>query len=106
MTGTGPLACHVCDGEIGDLELADCLLCGRQFHLQMVEGAAGADCGDVWIDDEVLALQFACRPCIETHAGPGAAEADAAPAREAGPRRPIRPAAAGQSARDVARRRR
>ena len=106
MTGTGPLACHVCDGEIGDLELADCLLCGRQFHLQMVEGAAGADCGDVWIDDEVLALQFACRPCIETHAGPGAAEADAAPAREAGPRRPVRPAAPGQSARDVARRRR
>ena len=106
MTGTGSLVCHVCDGEIGDLELADCLLCGRQFHLQMVEGAAGADCGDAWIDDEVLALQFACRPCIEKHVGANAAGSDAAPARKAGQRRPIRPAATGQSARDIARRRR
>ena len=105
MTASETQVCHVCSGEIGDLELADCLLCGKQFHLQLIEGAAGADCGDVWIDDEVLALQFACQPCILERAGASASEADA-PADAAGPRRAIRPAATGQSARDIARRRR
>lgn len=125
---TDALACHLCDQPMGEHETADCYLCGKLFHLQMIETADGPDCGDVWIDDEVLALQFACQNCIEAHAGgaPASPEARAvqtaeqqiAAALQASPdpppparkppaaNGPVRKAATGQSARDIARRRR
>ena len=123
MTDT-PLACHLCNEPMGEHETADCYVCGELFHLQMLETSQGRDCGDVWIDDEVLALQFACNRCIKQHAGerPQSPEAKAIqaleqqlaanlqepPATPAPPptRGPIRRASAGQSARDIARRRR
>ena len=124
---TDALACHLCDQPMGEHETADCYVCGKLFHLQMIETADGPDCGDVWIDDEVLALQFACRDCIEARAGgpPPSPEAQAVqtaeqqiaaalqaspdppPAREPpAANGPVRKATAGQSARDIARRRR
>ena len=132
-----PLACQICDEPLGEHETADCYLCGKLFHLQMLQTADGPDCGDVWIDDEVLALQFACRNCLEAHAAGQAlspeaaavaqfeqqiaaalqggaatpvesAEPDARAARDQPQRSrdPVRRAASGQSARDIARRRR
>ena len=124
---TDALACHLCDQPMGEHETADCYVCGKLFHLQMIETADGPDCGDVWIDDEVLALQFACRDCIAAHVGgtsetPEAqavrtAEQQLAAALQASPdppqprepaagRGPVRKATAGKSARDIARRRR
>lgn len=124
---TDALACHLCDQPMGEHETADCYVCGKLFHLQMIETADGPDCGDVWIDDEVLALQFACRDCIAAHAGgtsetPEAqavrtAEQQLAAALQASPdppqtrepaaeRGPVRKASTGRSARDIARRRR
>ena len=124
---TDALACHLCDQPMGEHETADCYVCGKLFHLQMIETADGPDCGDVWIDDEVLALQFACRDCIEARAGgpPPSPEAQAvqtaeqqiAAALQASPdpppsreppaaNGPVRKATTGQSARDIARRRR
>lgn len=118
---TDTLACRICNQPMGEHETADCYVCGKLFHLQMIETADGPDCGDVWIDDEVLALQFACRDCIAAHAG-GASESPEAravrtveqqlsAALQAPPdpppaRGPVRKAGAGQSARDIARRRR
>lgn len=136
MTQAAP-ACQICDEPLGEHETADCYLCGKLFHLQMLQTADGPDCGDVWIDDEVLALQFACSNCLEAHAAgqapsPEAAaisqfeqqiaaalqgraaapdeaadqDARTAPGQPAAPRSPVRRAAGGQSARDIARRRR
>ena len=136
MTQT-TLACQICDEPLGEHETADCYLCGKLFHLQMLQTADGPDCGDVWIDDEVLALQFACRNCLEAHAAGQAPSPEAAaisqferqiaaalqgraaaldatpdqgdlaaPNQQADPRSPVRRAASGQSARDIARRRR
>lgn len=35
------------------------------FHLQQRQDVPGKDCGDVWIDEESLGLDFACFTCIE-----------------------------------------
>lgn len=93
------LPCSVCGDPAGPEARSDCYRCGEYFHLRLTTTATGPDCGDVWIDDEVMALQFACRNCLMEQAGdlPG----------EEPPERPkARRAASGESARDLARRRR
>ena len=104
-------ACAVCDEPLRADAQADCYSCGRFFHLGLTADSDVADCGQVWIDDEVLALQFACNRCIDAQTGAGAqdeqvgevsqvdAEASGAPAR-------VQRAEPGLSARDLARRRR
>ena len=61
--------CVVCGEPAGPDARSDCYRCGEYFHLRLTTTATGPDCGDVWIDDEVMALQFACRNCLDEQGG-------------------------------------
>lgn len=68
MTNEAPtieLICVVCDEPIGGpLFEAHCTTCTKPFHLQQRTDVPGKDCGDVWLNDESLGLDFACFICI------------------------------------------
>ena len=91
--------CSVCGEPARPDGRSDCYRCGEYFHLRLTTTATGPDCGDVWIDDEVMALQFACRNCLNEQMGESAPEQP--------PEKPrARKATSGATARDLARRRR
>ncbi len=77
---TDVLICTVCSGSADETNASDCYSCGALFHLNQRNDVPGKDCGDVWVSDESLALEFACRTCLDLAMGiapPGAiAEAD------------------------------
>lgn len=101
------IACTVCGDSAPADGRSDCYVCGEYFHLRLTNTAEGPDCGDVWIDDEVMALQFACRRCLDERVSElQPAPPDPPVLEEAQPTRRIRRAAPGASARDLARRRR
>ncbi len=56
-------ACHVC-GEALDGDLNYCNRCERPFHLRRQEGSEERDCGEVWINEQYLALEYACDDCL------------------------------------------
>ncbi|MCY3567173.1 MAG: hypothetical protein OXH38_00990 [Chloroflexi bacterium] len=99
-------ACVVCDQPAAPEARSDCYRCGEYFHLRLTTTATGPDCGDVWIDDEVMALQFACHNCLAEQRGESMTTPDRAlqtPLEaESSPRRSRR-ATEGASARDLAR---
>ena len=101
-------ACAVCDEPLRSDAQADCYSCGRFFHLGLTADSDVADCGQVWIDDEVLALQFACNRCIDAQTGASAQDEQVGRVGEEVPDAPLRVQRAepGLSARDLARRRR
>ena len=101
--------CCVCDEPAGPDARSDCYRCGEYFHLRLTTTATGPDCGDVWIDDEVVALQFACRNCLDEQTGGNAdeeAQEASSQSDEASERPRSQRAAGGVTARDLARRRR
>ncbi len=104
----GSWPCVVCGEPAGPEARSDCYRCGEYFHLRLTTTASGPDCGDVWIDDEVMALQFACRDCLTEQAGEGAPGSVGTPTSELPPE-PSKPrarrASDGVTARDLARRR-
>lgn len=105
---TDEIPCVVCNDPARPDGRSDCYICGEFFHLRLTTTAEGPDCGDVWIDDEVMALQFACRNCLDERMHQesmldSTSQPPEPPALE--PRR-VRKAAPGASARDLARRRR
>ncbi|GAB4325943.1 MAG: hypothetical protein Kow0010_08740 [Dehalococcoidia bacterium] len=60
--------CSVCGDPVEAHTEAFCNVCGQRYHLNQRLDLPGKDCGEVWINEEHLALEFACRICIE--AGP------------------------------------
>ncbi len=101
--------CSVCGEPAAPDARSDCYRCGEYFHLRLTTTASGPDCGDVWIDDEVMALQFACRTCLAEQAGesdPGVAGPPPPVQQEPVQRPRARRASGGATARDLARRRR
>lgn len=105
---TDEILCVVCDEPAPPDGRSDCYICGEFFCLRLTTTATGPDCGDVWIDDEVMALQFACRTCLDERMNEGTApevmsQSPEPPAEES---RRVYRAAPGASARDLARRRR
>ncbi len=60
------LICCVCSEEVDDSNSSDCHGCGRRYHLNQRNDVPGKDCGDVWINDVSLGLEFGCQTCIET----------------------------------------
>lgn len=59
-----PERCVVC-GEAMDAAMsAECNWCDRRFHLNQRNDIEAKDCGEVWIDEQYLALQFACAECL------------------------------------------
>ncbi len=105
----GAWPCVVCGEPAAPDARSDCYRCGEYFHLRLTTTATGPDCGDVWIDDEVMALQFACRICLAEQAGEPAPGSDEPTASDSVPE-PSKPrarrASGGATARDLARRRR
>lgn len=60
---------------------AYCNACGQAYHLNQRSDLPGADCGEVWINEEHLALEFACNTCLHPPAeGPLTAILDSAEA--------------------------
>lgn len=101
--------CKVCGEPAAPDARSDCYRCGEYFHLRLTTTASGPDCGDVWLDDEVMALQFACHDCLRDQAAPASApeaEAPAPPPQITEPTPRARRARSGATARDLARRRR
>ena len=98
--------CVICAQATDPSARADCYQCGEFFHLKLNTTSEAPDCGDVWLDGEIMALQFACSNCLAQMRGetPPAADAEPEPTPEEPSR--VHRAAPGSSARDLARRRR
>lgn len=62
MTDTTP--CRVCGETIAPDRAATCNNCLEPFHLRTRQDQDGTDCGDVWIHDQNLSLEFACNLCL------------------------------------------
>ncbi len=98
---SGP--CTICGEEALPGAAALCNGCGEIFHLVLTQDTEGKDCGEVWLNEEFLALEFGCTRCVAEHRGE-AATPPAAP--EPGPAQQIRVRHQGLSARDIVRRKR
>lgn len=44
--------------------VAVCDSCGRHYHLNQRSDLPGEDCGQVWINEDHLGLEFACNACL------------------------------------------
>lgn len=56
--------CVVCREEADDRTTSVCHSCGERYHLNERNDTEGKDCGQVWIDEQFLALRFACQRCL------------------------------------------
>ncbi|MGH2634291.1 MAG: hypothetical protein ACRDG3_12835 [Tepidiformaceae bacterium] len=64
-TESGDVAeCSVCAQAIAPHMLAWCDACSKPYHLNQRNDLPGDDCGEVWISEEHLGLQFACNNCL------------------------------------------
>ena len=66
--------CRVCGEPADDSASAVCNNCEAPFHLRLRNDADGKDCGEVWINEQYLSLEFACFACLCGEAPPGQAE--------------------------------
>lgn len=56
--------CSVCGLPILSHMFATCDSCGKAYHLNQRTDRPGTDCGQVWINEEHLGLEFACDTCL------------------------------------------
>jgi hypothetical protein len=56
--------CTVCGDPLTPTSEATCDSCGKLYHLNQRSDLPGKDCGQVWINEEHLALEFACDTCL------------------------------------------
>ncbi len=67
--------CHICHDPLTEDNSILCNQCHRPFHLRLRnDDTTAKDCGDVWIDENYLSLEFACNAClgVTSPGGPGA----------------------------------
>ena len=57
-------ACNVCGLTVAVHMEAWCNACGLIYHLNQRADLPGDDCGQVWINEEHLGLEFACNTCL------------------------------------------
>lgn len=57
--------CSVCGEPVDAKDSSICNSCGQPFHLNPRNDRPGKDCGAVWIDEQYLALEFACQRCLD-----------------------------------------
>lgn len=74
MPADSALACHVCGDAITDDNHNNCTNCDRPFHLRQREDIDARDCGEFWVNDQYLTLEYACNVCLGKAGEPGAAE--------------------------------
>ena len=65
MSVPPPEACGVCGGPLHPEHQAMCPFCGTVFQLGWSTTVEMQDCGKFYLDDESLALVFACQRCVE-----------------------------------------
>lgn len=56
--------CTVCDEQAEAAMTAACNWCNSRYHLNQRNDVEAKDCGQVWVDEQYLALQFACNTCL------------------------------------------
>ena len=56
--------CVVCLTAVEPYMEAYCGVCGNLYHLNSRADLPGEDCGQVWINEEHLGLEFACNSCL------------------------------------------
>jgi predicted amidophosphoribosyltransferase len=59
------LVCSVCSEDVTEESEAWCNSCGKPYHLSQRVDVPGKDCGKVWINEDHLALEFACDTCLQ-----------------------------------------
>lgn len=57
-------ACTVCTDPVRSDASALCSQCGDPYHLVLTNDGEGKDCGEVWLNEEFLALEFGCADCL------------------------------------------
>jgi hypothetical protein len=57
-------ACHICGDPADDANSVTCNNCNERYHLRLRNDSEGKDCGEVWINEEYLSLEFACFACL------------------------------------------
>lgn len=62
--------CSYCGEPVDESDSAECNACFRRFHLRLRSDAEGKDCGEVWVNERYLSLEYACFSCLR---GSGAA---------------------------------
>lgn len=62
--------CSVCGEPLEPHTEATCDNCGQLYHLNQRTDLPGKDCGQVWINEEHLALEFACDSCLNPSPAP------------------------------------
>ena len=62
-------ACTVCAAPVESGASAICSECAEPFHLVLTNDAAGKNCGEVWLNEEFLALEFGCARCLAVARG-------------------------------------
>lgn len=82
MTAEAALCC-VCQEPLTATSQAYCMVCGRDYHLNQRSDIPGKDCGQVWVHEENLSLEFACDLCLSPPAENVAALDDILDAAEA-----------------------
>ena len=58
-------SCSVCGERVEPHEEAFCNNCGNLYHLNQRTDLPGRECGQVWINEEHLALEFGCNTCLQ-----------------------------------------
>lgn len=61
--------CTVCGGPADEASSSACNSCGERFHLNQRNDGGAKDCGAVWINEQHLALEFACQRCLDEASG-------------------------------------
>ena len=61
---TGSETCAVCGMPADEDTSQLCNNCERRFHLRLREDTDGRDCGEVWINEQYMSLEFACFTCL------------------------------------------
>ena len=72
--------CVVCGEVVDETNSAVCQGCSRRYHLVLRQGERGKDCGDVWINEAFMSLQFACFNCLRATGADSAPRTTIAPA--------------------------
>lgn len=88
---TDTVQCAICGERAPEPLTAECNWCDRRYHLNPRNDVPGKDCGRVWIDEQFMALQFACNDCADDGLADADAQASDALARVARPAPPAQP---------------
>ncbi len=64
MTMTSATICSVCGEALTPQTQAFCNSCAQPYHLNQRQDIPGKDCGQVWINEEHMALEFGCDRCL------------------------------------------